>query len=322
MPDFGRTAVVHTGTDRLSKRGAFMTIQRATILLAATAALAHPALAQTDLPPAVRQMVEAAANSGDPAKIAAVVAVAKETNKGAEAEIDRIVADIGAARAAEREAKLARAGFFEGWTGAGQLGASVSTGNSETKSLTIGLNLQRDGLNWRHRADALVDIVDNDGGADQERILAGYQIDYKFSGRLYAWGRFEYERNREAGIQRRFAESAGLGWRAIDGSRVKWDLEAGPALRQTKFVTFSENSFAARGASRFLWALSDTTAFTNDTAVFVDGAASISNTAALTSKLFGALSTRLSFNLAWEEEPPLGLEKLDTTTRITLVYDF
>ena len=54
----------------------------------------------------------------------------------------------------------------------------------------------------------------------------------------------------------------------------------------------------------------------------VDSAASISNTAALTSKLFGALSTRLSFNLAWEEEPPLGLEKLDTTTRITLVYDF
>ncbi|TPE59525.1 DUF481 domain-containing protein [Sandaracinobacter neustonicus] len=286
------------------------------------AALATPAMAQSSLPPAVRQMVEAAANTGDQAKIDAVVAIAKETNPGAGAEIDKIVADIGATKAAEREAKLASAGFFEGWKGSGQLGGSISTGNSETKSLTAGLNLERDGLNWRHRADLLVDIVDNDTGTDQQRILAGYQIDYKFSERLYAWGRFEYERNREAGINRRFAESAGLGWRAIDGERVKWDLEAGPALRQTRFITYSENTFAGRGASRFLWNWSDTTVFTNDTAIFFANSASINNTTALTSKLFGAVSTRLSFNLAWEEEPPLGLEKLDTTTRITLVYDF
>ena len=289
--------------------------------------LAQPALAQSTpaqstLPPAVRQMVEAAANSGDQAKIDAVVAIAKETNKDASAEIDKIVADIGAAKAAEREAKLASAGFFEGWKGSGQLGGSISTGNSETKSLTAGLALARDGLNWRHRADLLIDIVDNDGGTDQQRILGGYQIDYKFSERLYAWGRFEYERNREAGIKRRFAESAGLGWRAIDGAAVKWDLEAGPALRQTKFITYNDNTFAGRGASRFLWNWSDTTVFSNDTSVFFDSATSLSNTTALTSKLFGAVSTRLSFNLAWEEEPPLGLEKLDTTTRITLVYDF
>ena len=103
---------------------------------------------------------------------------------------------------------------------------------------------------------------------------------------------------------------------------MKWDLEAGPALRQTKFITYNDNTFAGRGASRFLWNWSDTTVFSNDTSVFFDSATSLSNTTALTSKLFGAVSTRLSFNLAWEEEPPLGLEKLDTTTRITLVYDF
>lgn len=291
------------------------------LLAAAVLLAAAPAAAQA-LPDSVRQMVEAAAKSGDKAKIDAVVAIAKETNKGAEAEIDKIVADIAAAQAAEREAKLATAGFFENWRGSGQLGAAVSTGNSDTKSFTAGINLERDGLKWRHRADAVIDIVDNDGGTDQQRILAGYQIDYKFSERLYAWGRFEYEKNREAGIERRFAESAGLGWRAVAAERVTWDLEAGPALRQTRFVTGDENSFAVRGASRFLWAISPTTSFTNDTAIFWDDAGSINNLTALTSKLFGSLSARLSVNLAWEEEPPLGLEKLDTTSRITLVYDF
>lgn len=291
-------------------------------ILAAAMMVATPAIAQSTLSPGAREMVESAANSGDQAKIDAVVAIAKETNKGAEAEIDKIVADISAAKAAQREEELKSAGFFQNWTGSGQLGAAVSTGNSETKSFTAGIALQRDGIKWRHRADALVDIVDNDGGTDQQRILGGYQLDYKFSERLYAWGRFEYERNREAGIKRRFAESAGLGWRAVDGGNVKWDLEAGPALRQTKYVTYNENEFAGRGASRFAWNWSDTTIFTNDTAIFFAGSSSINNTTALTAKLFGALSARASFNLAWEEEPPLGLEKLDTTTRFTLVYDF
>ena len=283
---------------------------------------AMPALAQELLPPAARQMVEAAARTGDKAKIDAVVAVAKETNPGSAAEIDKIVADIAAAQAAAREAELRQASFFENWKGSGQLGAAVSTGNSETKSFTAGIALDRQGIQWRHRADALVDIVDSNGGTDQERILAGYQIDYKMSERTYVWGRFEYERNREAGIKRRFAESAGFGWRALTGPAVHWDLEVGPALRQTKFVTYDENSFAVRGASRFLWNLSPNTVFTNDTAIFWDSAGSINNTAALTSKLMGALSARLSFNLAWEEQPPVGLENLDTTSRITLVYDF
>jgi putative salt-induced outer membrane protein len=292
------------------------------LLAAALLAATQPAFAQSALPDSVRQMVEAAAKSGDQAKIDAVVAIAKETNKGADAEIDKIVADISAAQAAEREAKLATAGFFENWTGSGQLGAAITTGNTEQKSFTAGLDLQRDGLSWRHRANALFDIIDNEGGTDQQRILAGYQIDYKFSDRLYAFGRLEYEKNREAGIERRFAESVGLGWRAVAAERVTWDLEAGPALRQTRFVTGDDNSFAVRGASRFLWQLSDSSAFTNDTFLFWDDAGSVNNTTALTAKLFGSLSARLSVNLAWEEAPPLGLQKLDTTSRVTLVYNF
>ncbi len=293
------------------------------LLAAALLAAAQPALARAaTLPESVRAMVEAAARSGDKAKIDAVVAIAKETNKGADAEIDRIVAEIGAARSAEREAKLATAGFFDNWTGSGQLGAAVITGNIEQKSFTAGLDLQRDGLKWRHRANALFDVIDNEGGGDQQRILAGYQVDYKFSDRFYALGRLEYEKNREAGIKRRFAQSVGLGWRVIAADRVHWDLEAGPALRQTRFVTGDDNSLAVRSASRFLWQISETAAFTNDTFLFWDDAGTINNTAALTSKLFGALSARLSVNLAWEEQPPIGLEMLDTTSRITLVYDF
>lgn len=291
------------------------------ILAAAMLWAATPAFAQT-LPEPVRAMVEAAAQTGDKGKIDAVVAIAKQTNKGAESEIDAIVSAHEATRKAAREAAIREAGYFDNWKGRGQLGAALSTGNTDVRSLTVGLNLQRDGLDWRHRVDAVFDITDNRKGSDQERILAGYQIDYSFSERVYSWGRLEYERNREAGIKRRFAQSAGLGWRAIRGKAVRWDLEAGPAIRQTKFYAYDENSVAGRGASRFGWKLSRATEFTHDTAIFFAGAANINTTAALTSRVFGSLGMRLSYNLAWEEEPPTGLNSLDTTSRVTLVYDF
>ena len=290
-------------------------------ILAAALLAASPAFAET-LPQPVRDMVEAAAETGDKGKIDVVVAIAKQTNKGAEAEIDAIIAAHAANRAAARQAALAEAGFLDNWKGRGQLGAALSTGNSDVRSLTVGLNLQRDGIDWRHRIDAVFDITDNRKGSDQERILGGYQLDYKISDRAYSWGRLEYERNREAGIKRRFAESAGLGWRALRGKAVRWDLEAGPALRQTRFVDYTENSVAGRGASRFAWKLSGATEFTSDTAIFFDSSATINNTAALTARMFGALATRLSYNLAWEQDPPVGLQSLDTTTRVTLVYDF
>jgi len=78
----------------------------ATLLLAATPAAAA-------LPPAVKAMVEAAARSGDKSKTDAVVAIAKETNKGSESEIDAIVAAISAEQVAAREAKLADAGMLD-----------------------------------------------------------------------------------------------------------------------------------------------------------------------------------------------------------------
>ncbi len=282
---------------------------------------AEPA-AKPPLPEAVRDMLVAVAETGDKGKTDTVVAIAKKTNKGHEAEIDRIVNEIAAAKVAEKQKALREADYFDNWKGRVQVGAALSTGNSDVRSLSLGMNLQRDGLEWRHRADAVMDFTDNRKGSDQEKILAGYQIDYKISEAGYSWARVEYERNREAGIKRRFAESAGLGWRALRGPAVRWELEAGPALRQTLFDTYTENSVAGRGASRFAWNLSRATRFTSDTAVFFDESATINTTAAIASKMFGSVGTRLSYNLAWEEEPPAGRQSLDTTTRVTFIYEF
>ncbi len=299
-----------------------MSVLLAAVVATAASAPATPATPAAALSVEVRRMVEAAANSGDQAKINAVVSVAKQTNPQAAAEIDTIVARIAAAQENARQARLHEASYFDNWKGSGQLGGAISTGNSRARSLTAGLSLEKTGIRWRHRVNALLDLVNGDDDTDQERILAGYQLDYQFSDRFYSWARLEYERNQRAGINRRFAESAGFGWQVIVPGPVRWDLELGPAVRQTRYESYAENRIAARGASRFSWNLSKAMTFTNDSALFWERAASISNTAALSSKVFGAVSARLSYSIVWEEQPPIGLENLDTTSRITLVYDF
>lgn len=274
------------------------------------------------LSPDVVRMLEAAARSGNQARTDAVVAVAKETNPERAAEIDAIVAAIATERARARTEQLRHAHLFDSWKGSGQLGGSIATGNSQARSLTAGLNLERKGIRWRHRVNVLLDLVNGDADTDQERILAGYQLDYQWSERFYTWGRVEYERNRQAGIKRRFAESVGIGWQILPPGSASWNLELGPGVRQTRYVDYAETRLAARGASRLAWTLADNVKFTNDSALFWENAASVTNTAALTSRISGALSARLSYSLDWEAEPPPGLRNLDTVSRLTFAYDF
>lgn len=294
-----------------------------TIAGVALAVVAQPLAAQAPLPEPVRAMVARAAESGDTAKIDAVVAVAKETHPEAAGEIDRIVAEIAARRAAERTAALRQAGFLENWSGRIDIGGSLQTGNADTRNLALGLNLVKDGLRWRHRLEASADIQRSNGVTDQERILAAWQSDWQVADRLYLFGRFGFERNFDAGIRRRFVESAGLGWRAIRRETLSWDLEGGPALQQTRYFDGTrDDGFAFRGASRFGWTFAPETRLTNDSFLLVTSASSVINTLAVSTRLWKALSAGVSFTVQWEEEPAPGLQSTSTVTRVTLGWDF
>lgn len=285
-------------------------------------AMAQPAFAQ-NLPSDVKAMVEAAARSGDQAKSDAVVAVAKEMHPDNKDEIDAIVASISAEQEEARREQLAQGSFFDNWTGSGELGGSVATGNSDTVTATAGLALNKEGLRWRHVITALADLQRSDGENAQERYAAGYQVNRNLTERLYIVGTLGWERNAVSGLRSRFTESLGIGYKVIDSPNITWRLEGGPALRQAKFVDRDENGVAFRGASDFGWAIGPNTKLTQVTSAYLEGgSSSILSSTALTAGLSGALSARLSFNVQYESDPPLGDKHTDTVTRATLVYGF
>ena len=301
---------------------------QATVALSLLGIAALPRAAMAEMPAPVKAMILEAAKSGDEAELKAVVKAAKATNPDDAAEIDALakgaLADAQAKAAADREAKLSSQGYFDGWDGEGEFGLGMSRGNTHETTGTLGLKLKKESLHFRHKITALADYARSNGTTTREKFSAGYALDYKFDGRTYSYGSGRWERDKFAGFSRRLTESIGIGYAAIEMPNMQLDLEAGPSLRQTHYITgLDDNKLAARASLAYRWTIRDGLEFTEDASALMDsGNKTLQSTTAITTKLIGALSARLSFNWQRETNPPLGLKKDDYVTHLTAVYDF
>lgn len=281
--------------------------------------LAAPALAEP-LPPPVAAMLDAAS----PDQLQAVAQVAKKTNPGSIAEIDAKLAAITAAAAKAREERLASQGVLEGWTGNGEVGGFISTGNTRNRGVAVGVTLAKETRRWKHGFRGQVDYQEDQGVTSRERYFAGYEGNWKFSPRGFAVMALSFEKDRFSGFSSRFTEALGLGYRLIDGKRVTLALDGGPALRQTLLTTGSSQSeLAARAGLNGKWVISPAVSLTQTATYTSDNRnSSLLSLSQLTARLNGRLSARLSYQLNNESTPPAGRENTDTVTRATLVYNF
>jgi putative salt-induced outer membrane protein len=234
---------------------------------AAILAIGAPAAALAEpIPAGVAAMIEAA--SKDPANLKVVADIAKQTNPGSAAEIDARLGEIAAAAEAARVESLSNQTFFEGWTGEGEAGGFISTGNAEETGLAVGLGQKKESLKWRHRVDGIADYRSTEGTTTKERYFLGYEGNYKFTDRFYAVGAVSWEKDVFAGIDSRFSESLGLGYRVIDRKDLTLDVDASVAARQVEYVQplasfpgqdLSESTIGGRLGGRLVWEINENT---------------------------------------------------------------
>jgi putative salt-induced outer membrane protein len=298
-------------------RGALPTLAAA-LFLFSTAAHADP------VPEKVADIIRAAANDGNPAELAAAIKFAKKANPRSVREIDVLAGQLQVAADAKHRAELLRRRFFDGWKGQGEIGASSSTGNTRSTTLALGLNFSRNGLFWDHAFNATADYERDNGTESKGRYFASYSGHYKYSERMYALGLLSWESDRFSGFESRLSESIGLGYTILQGPRVTLSIEAGPALRQTDYsIGRSQNEIAGRGSVNYLWKILPNLALTEVVSYYGQSHDStLTSDTGLTTNLIGALSARASYHVQYETNPPLGLDKTDALTRLTLVYGF
>lgn len=308
----------------------------AAVLLAATAA---PVSAT--LPEPVRAMIEAAIVTRDPGKVKTVVDLAKQTYPGDTAEIDALQdafltrqREIAAAERERKDAELRSAGLFDNWSGTGQVGAFQSSGNSDNVGVTLSLALNRTGVDWQHRLRAAADYQRSNGRTSREQYLASYEPRFQVTGDLFSYALAQYERDRFQGFSSRYSLSGGLGYQLLDGEALRLTVKAGPSWRSVEYLDgSSENSFGGLAGVDFDWQIAKSLKLTQDTNLVADsgGAAtvivdststSVLATTGLEAKISDGLTTRLSYTVDYNSNPPPGAVSTDTQTRFTLVYGF
>lgn len=293
---------------------------RSCALLAALCA-AQPLLAEP-IPPAVEEMIRQA--SAD--ELGTVEKVARRAAPESAKEIAALARELRSERKRAEEARIAQQGFFDGWTGEGALGGSISSGNTDEIGASASLDLDKRTTNWEHDLRLAFDYLETNGEARRERIYAAYTGRMNLSGRaFFSFGLLSFERDRFSGIDSRFTESLGLGYRLYDESNFSWSVEAGPALRQTDFSDGeTENKLDVLGKTDLQWKPSSTLTLSQGAGfVWSDGGnSSLFSKSAATARLSGHLSARFSVDVLHETDPPNGREKTDTISRASLVYGF
>lgn len=284
-------------------------------------------LANTDpasIPPQIKTMVDAAIASGNESEIATIVKYAGNAAPDSKAAIAKLVDDWKRKRSEEKTAKLQDASFFDLWSGRAELGGYISTGNSDSQGVSASLALTRDGLDWRQKFKAQVDYQRSLGITSREHYLVAWEPNWKVDDRSYIYGSAQFESDRFLGYTTRYSVSTGAGYSALKGSRLKLDLELGPAYRATSFTDGeTERSIAARGSVDFALKLSKGLQLTQNASAYVERYNStVTGTTALNAKVLGPLSAQLSYNVQYESMPPEGRVTTDQISRAGLVYAF
>lgn len=276
------------------------------------------------LPHAIEAMLRHAGEAGDTASLDSVANTAKSTFPEHAGQIDQLVAKLKGELEEERRTELAEQTFTEGWSGSIEAGLSKTTGNSNETGTLLQVDTQREGLTTRHRINALLDRQKSDGTLTRNRSLANYQLNRKFSDTLSVYGLAGWERDRFAGYRDRFTQSLGVGFQVLQNDAMSLSLDAGPAFRQVTFIDgTSENAIAARGSLAYRWDILPTLVFRQDASAIMDNSNTFISNTSLTTKLIGALSARLSYNVVHESDPLEDtLKKTDTAMRVSVVYSY
>ena len=263
--------------------------------------------------------------------VAAVVRFAIAAHPAARAEIEAIHRTFLEARVeaereqqAERRAALARSGPLERWEGQAELGAVRATGSSDHLGLFASLSGKREGIAWSHRLDGRIEIQESNGVRTVDRASGRWQPRRQFGTRTYAFGLGLFERDPLVNVDARYTAAIGAGYRLVGERDLRIEVEGGPAFRHTDVRSGDPfGSLAARASLDLTWRVAPRVSLKQTGTLFIDGDNGNGQAiTALDTRLLGPLSMRLSYDVRYEEDVLRGIDRLDTTSRATLIVGF
>ena len=210
------------------------------------------------------------------------------------------------------------------WKGEAELGYMKTTGNTETESFHAKGKVINNRVQWRHTVIAEISNKNNSDVSTAERYFLSGKSDYKINDLSFLFASINYEDDRFSGYAYQVSEVIGYGYNVIKKDHLKLDLEAGAGARQSKLDSgTSNNEGLVKGSANLDWKISDTTIFIQYLSLEVGEDITISRSkTALKIQIVGNLAAKISHDIKHSSDVPVGFNKTDSESIVTLVYGF
>ncbi len=148
-------------------------------------------------------------------------------------------------------------GWLERWTGGADIGLALTSGNSDTTNLAIGLAMTRvtprDKTNIYAASVYSRDSTDGESRTVANTIRGGVRYDRDINRRWFGYGFVDLEHNGLQDLTLRLVPGGGLGYHAIRNERTQLDLLGGLAWNREYFKgDFNDRSSAEAQAGQTL----------------------------------------------------------------------
>lgn len=210
------------------------------------------------------------------------------------------------------------------WAGKASLSYLATSGNTENSNLGSKFEISYTTEKWLHAFDAAALFAKQDGESTAEAYAVGWKSERTLSERSFVFGRLDWRNDRFSGYDQQFSQTVGYGYRLVDREKHTLNGELGIGMRQSDLSDGTDqDDTIMTGGLYYKWAISETAEFTSD--LLVESGSDntyFESKTALKANLVGSLALVASYTIRSNSDVPVGTEKTDTFTALSLEYAF
>ncbi len=210
------------------------------------------------------------------------------------------------------------------FSGKASFGYLATSGNSETSSVNAGTELVWEFDRWTHTVNASALGADQDGVTTAEAYQLSGQSDFELSDVSYLFGRLNWDKDKFSGYDTQTTETVGYGRKLLDTDVQEWNAEIGAGARQSDLRDgTSLNETIVRAATDYKYRFTDHNEFNASFSVESGSDNTLTQSmVSIKARLVGDLALVASYRIRQNSDVPVGNEKRDTFTAISLEYAF
>ena len=213
------------------------------------------------------------------------------------------------------------------WSGTAEVSFVSTSGNTDTRTLGVGGEIVYRPTDWSGLAKIAFIESEADDVVNARSFSALLQVSRGLSPRLEAYGRVGYLKDTFAGIDDRISSDGGISYAIVPTGQHSLTTLIGFGFTREVRVGADDLSLVTANATlRYSWALSETSALTNETAATAAmrnaGDWRFTNDVGLTAGLNGIFSLRFSQTLTYLNEPVPGFRQADVVVKAALAASF